>query len=370
MSVYKRKDGRWQATYRDYQGKVRSKTFPKGRKGKTKAEQFEATVYYDKAHERPLPQTLREGLYLDDLLQEWVNAKTAQGCSMQWVKDWVHIFNTYLLEHLTKVPAHALTQDDILTVINAYWGQASQTTRNRYLEYLKTVLEFGVKRGHLQVNPLRGWTKGKERRRRSQLTLEDLRRIQDWALTSRPKTWKTTIKPSPHAHLAWAIEVAWNVPVRPGRDLYGLTFDRVNYDRGGIEVYHSKVNKHAFVQCSDDFMRELWTRQQRHGRYLIEYKGRPVKSLKTTLKHAASELRLPYSVTMYDIRHLWITCALDQGLEMSAIAYIAGTSVEMIQRNYYEPHRAERNRAVEIMPRLGNRQQSGKVISIGGKDAL
>jgi hypothetical protein len=55
---------------------------------------------------------------------------------------------------------------------------------------------------------------------------------------------------------------------------------------------------------------------------------------------------------MYDVRHLWITTALDKGIEPSAIAYMAGTSVEMIHKNYYEPHAAEKARAVEIMPKL------------------
>lgn len=55
---------------------------------------------------------------------------------------------------------------------------------------------------------------------------------------------------------------------------------------------------------------------------------------------------------MYDVRHLWITTALYKGLEPSVIAYMAGTSVEMIHRNYYEPHGVERARAAVIMPRL------------------
>jgi hypothetical protein len=164
---------------------------------------------------------------------------------------------------------------------------------------------------------LHGWKKGKEQRRSSKLTLDDLKRIQNFALQTKftDKQGKTrTYTSPPAAHLAWAIDVAWNIPVRPGQDLYGLVFDSVSYDKQGIEVYHSKVNKRAFVRLSEDFLRDVWVKQQTHSQYLIEYKGLPVKSLKRALKFAAQELKLGYEVTMYDIRHLWITIALPQGL--------------------------------------------------------
>ncbi|MFW5970480.1 MAG: tyrosine-type recombinase/integrase [Desulfovermiculus sp.] len=366
MSIYRRKDGRWQASYRDYENKHRTKTFSKGRAGKKKAEQFLAEIQYNKAYDAPLPQSLREGLYLDDLLQDWVDTKKAQGCSLQWITNWVNIFNKYIAPTLCTKPAHAITQTDILAVINAHWGDKSQTTRNRYLEYIKTLYEFGIQQGHLQTNPLHGWKKGKEQRRVSRLTLDDMWKIQDFALSAKTKDkdGNLRLKGSPAPHLAWAIEVAWNVPVRPGRDLYGLTFRNVNFDRGGVNVYHSKVNKHAFVKCHEDFMRELWVKKRVHHKHLIEFRGKPVKSLKRSLKHAAEQVGLEYEVTMYDIRHLWITTMLDQGLEISAIAYMAGTSMEMIQRHYYEPHQAETGRAIDLLPRR-EKKASGKIISMG-----
>jgi integrase len=55
---------------------------------------------------------------------------------------------------------------------------------------------------------------------------------------------------------------------------------------------------------------------------------------------------------MYDIRHLWITTMLDKGIEPSVIASLAGTSVEMILDNYYEPHAVERNRVAEVLPAI------------------
>ncbi len=97
--------------------------------------------------------------------------------------------------------------------------------------------------------------------------------------------------------------------------------------------------------------------------------GRPVKRLDTALETTARAARLLYNVCMHDVRHLWITTALDQGLEPSAIAYMAGTSVEMIHSNYYEPRAAARARAVEVIPTLAeeyHRDRPRKVVGTNG----
>jgi len=197
------------------------------------------------------------------------------------------------------------------------------------------------------------WKKGKELRRKSPLTLDGLKALRKAAAP----------------HLAWALEVAWNIPARPGpSDLFALRFDRdVKYDRGGVEVEHSKVGKRAFILLDPEFMRALAVKEGQHkSGHLIEFKGRPVLRLDTALSTAARKAELPYPVCFYDIRHLWITTAVDKGLEPSAIAFMAGTSLEMIQNHYYEPHAAEKARAVEIMPKIREAvvSQDRKVVGI------
>lgn len=105
-------------------------------------------------------------------------------------------------------------------------------------------------------------------------------------------------------HLAWALEVAWNVTCRPGpADLFALRFDtHVDYDKGGLNVYHSKVKRWAWIPCDNGFMRSVFLRQQVHGSgCLIEYKESPVlkvaKALRTAGKRAGLPLILPYLPT-------------------------------------------------------------------------
>ncbi|GAB6126133.1 tyrosine-type recombinase/integrase [Humidesulfovibrio idahonensis] len=342
MAVCQRKDGRWHVTYRDG-GHVRSKSFPPGREGKRQAKAFAAEIAKRKALREELVDAQPQVVYLQDLVESWVIAKKANGLK-QWVRDWVSVFNAVFLPALGRAPVHLLTQDAILDVVNEHYALKAQATRNRYIGYIKTALNIGVDRKIIVENPLSKFKMGEEKRHKSPLTLEGL----DLIMANAPK------------HLAWAIQVAWNIPCRPGQDLYSLTFsENVKWGRGGVEVFHRKVEKWVFVRCSDEFMQALEARRHLHkSDYLIEYKGRPVADIGTAFSNAAERAGLKYSVCPYDIRHLWITTMLDKQVEISAIAHLAGTSVRMIIKNYYEPHSSETEKAAALLPKLGTAQET------------
>lgn len=118
-------------------------------------------------------------------------------------------------------------------------------------------------------------------------------------------------------------------------------------------------NKWVFVRCSDEFMQALEERRHTHeSGHLVEYRGRPVADIGTAFSNAAERAGLEYAVCPYDIRHLWITTMLDKQVEISAIAHLAGTSVRMIIKNYYEPHSSETEKAAALLPKLGMTQEA------------
>lgn len=232
MAVCQRKDGRWQVTYRDGEH-VRSKSFPPGREGKRQAKAFAGEIATRKALREELVDAQPQVVYLQDLVQSWVIAKKANGLK-QWVRDWVSVFNSVFLPALGRTPVHMLTQDAILDVINEHYEHKAQATRNRYIGYIKTALNIGVDRKIIVENPLSKFEMGEEKRHKSPLTLEGL----DLIIANAPE------------HLAWAIQVAWHIPCRPGLDLFSLTFsENVKWQRGGLRVFHRKVQKWVFVRC-------------------------------------------------------------------------------------------------------------------------
>lgn len=341
MATRKTKNGYWVVSYRDENGKGRTRSFGKGRAGKTSAEKFDAQINYNKKSGKDLPLTKRQGVYFDTLVQSWINEKKAEGKNKRWLNEVAELINNNFLDELTTKPAHLITQNDILDIIVKKYGDNSQTTRNRYIGYLKSIFERAVEAGEIDKNPLFRWKKVKEAKRNSQLTLNDLKRIQEYAKAHRP-------------HLSWGIEVLWNIPVRPGKDLFGLSFaSNVDFDRGGVWANHNKVGKTVFISCRKSFMEVLAERKttQASG-FIIEYNGKPISSLKKTLNHVVKELNLPYPVCLYDVRHLWITEAVNKGMEISVIAECAGTSVRMIMQNYYENHSMEKERLANAMPGL------------------
>jgi integrase len=189
------------------------------------------------------------------------------------------------------------------------------------------------------VNPLSEFEMGKEQRHKSPLTLEAL----DLIIANAAE------------HLAWAIQVAWHIPCRPGQYLYSLTFSQnMRWRRGGLRVFHSKVEKWVFVRCSDEFMKAMEERRRLHkSGHLTEYQDNPVADIATAFSNAAKRAGLKYAVCPYDIRHLWITTMLDKKVEISAIAHLAGTSPRMIIKNYDEPHSSETEKAAALLPKLG-----------------
>jgi integrase len=112
-------------------------------------------------------------------------------------------------------------------------------------------------------------------------------------------------------HLAWVLEVNWNIPVRPGKDLFKLRFNRIDYEKKRVLISHGKVKKAVYVRLSDAFIDKLKQKQQEHkSGYVIEYKGRSITHVKRSLKSAADKAGVPINC-LYELRHLWITTAVN-----------------------------------------------------------
>lgn len=72
------------------------------------------------------------------------------------------------------------------------------------------------------------------------------------------------------------------------------------------------------------------------------------QKLNVWLKDAGDELNCKFSLYAYVFRHTAITIAIDHGLPISYVAYAAGTSVEMIQKHYYNGNNAENQKKLQM----------------------
>jgi len=87
--------------------------------------------------------------------------------------------------------------------------------------------------------------------------------------------------------------------------------------------------------------------------YVVEYDGKPVKSLKRSFNKAVELAKLPYQVRMYDVRHLFATMLLGNGATIGAVSALLGHSRTSTTVNvYYHATKTETVNAIDKLPAL------------------
>lgn len=95
-----------------------------------------------------------------------------------------------------------------------------------------------------------------------------------------------------------------------------------------INKYRGKTkNGYVFPVMDDDKEKEYKTKDFTFKKFR--------ERVNTWLKLIGEELMTNYKLYAYVFRHTAITVALDNGIPISYVAMVAGTSIEMIQQHYY-----------------------------------
>lgn len=341
MSVHKRtSNGAYFVSYRGADGKQTTKSFGKGREGKREAQKFDEEVKARKKVDAPIPTVFPgDVIHLDQLAQRFITAKKAEGRSPRWLKELAAVLEKNFFPEFCQKPADQLRLEEIVAVILKAYAHCGQITRSRYLSYMKVMFAWGVHMEYLAKNPLTRWRKPKERPRDTQLCVGDLQKIMAAA------------KP----HLAWAIEVAWNLGVRTGEsELLSLKWSNLDWAEGVVKVYAPKTKTTRTIPISPGFKARLKEQQEKAATdFLIEYQGKPLKKFRRSLKSACERAGITYGVVMYDIRHLYATTLLREGGDLSAVSLMMGHStVKMTVDQYYHVLGDEKRRTIMKLPSL------------------
>lgn len=339
MSVHKRfNNGTYYVSYRDDTGKQRTKSFGKGDVAKREAEAFDYEIKSRKLRGLEI-KTPNNGVYTDELCQTYINTKKAEGKAGKWLIDFTSILNNHILPGLPMKPVNQLTQQDILRFMMEKYASNSPTTRNRYLSYLKVIFNFGIKHGITDLNPLEKWNKAKEKPRQSTLTFRQLKKIKKHA----------------SKHLQWALDVAFHLGVRTGEsELLALRWEHIDWELNEIRVFAPKTNTYRTIPISEIFMRELDRKMlESKSGYIVEYRGRPIKSLRKSFRTACEKAGIDKSVTSYDVRHLFATTLLNKGGDLASVSNMMGhASTKMTADQYYHVLKSEKARTVKLLPNL------------------
>lgn len=347
MSVHVRRKS-WFVVYRDDNGRRQQKHFGTGDSGKQKAEIFDLQIKLAKKKGQEI-NFKSTSIYIDELAQSYVDHLKVMGKSIKFLEELAGLLNNHIIPILKDKPVDKLTYKEDIVKLSEHLNGRKQATKNRYFGYIRAMCNFGIKNGLIKNNPLSQWVKPKENQRLVLLTVEDLMKIYECA----------------DNHLKWAIEIAWNLGVRTGNsELLALKWEHIDYARGVLRVYAPKTKNCRTLPIRSDFKAHLKERQGKsQTEYLIEYKGRPVKSLRRSFRSACRRAGITYPIRMYDIRHLFASVLLSDGADLAAVSKLLGhSSTQTTVNNYYHLLHGEKERAVGLLPSL--RRESSSPIEI------
>ena len=218
-------------------------------------------------------------------------------------------------------------------------GKRAPATVSRYCGMLRSIFNFAVMEGWIVASPMRRWRKPKEKPRRFMLTKEDAVKIMEHC----------------SEHTRWAMEVCFNLGLRPGpSELLALRYENVNFEKGTVTVYARKTKTFREIPVKKEFLDHLREKKKESKQgFIIEYEGKPVKSIHHSFRRAVQRAGITYPVCLYDLRHMFGTFMLAAGADLSAVSQMMGHhSVKMTADTYYQYMKGEKERAITLLPSL------------------
>ena len=336
MSVHQKKNGTWFVQFRSG-GKVHREYTGVGPNAHKAAVLRDAEVTYLKA--QGVDPVGSNKLSFKALVTDYLLERKTTGASARWISEFSHLLEKYIIPALGSMPVDEIKYTHIIELMAARWGKCKLSTRQRYMGYLKAIFRFGVEHAYTANNPLAKWTKAKEAKTDLNLTFDALQKI---------------IAHAPE-HLVWALTVEWQLGTRPGpSELFKLQWSDVDFVNHLICVRGTKTHSsHRTIPITTEFSALLKAiKAETRSPYIINYKNKPIKSVRKALKTACAKAQLPYHVTMYDIRHLFATTLLSNGSDLKAVSALLGHTSITTTQVYIHLIEGEKRRAISTLPAL------------------
>jgi integrase len=164
------------------------------------------------------------------------------------------------------------------------------------------------------------------------------------------------IKASP-PHLLRAILISWCCGLRPGGEVARLRWSDYSRESKELRVVSAKKGRAAvrFIPLTQDLsmVLDLWLESDSKGADedqdveqlpIVNYRGRPVDSLKTAWARAKKQAGITRRLRPYDLRHAWFTQALQLGGDIKAISELGGHSRVDTTLRFYDHVTQQRHR--------------------------
>ena len=218
------------------------------------------------------------------------------------------------------------------------------STIRRELVDLKAIFAFAYRRRPplIALNPIRDFRLPREER--------------EVILPPTPAEFAAILAAAPE-HLLKICLLAYYIGLRPGPvELYRLRWERVDWTTGTILIASAKKGGPVArsVPIHPEFLPTLqaWhaADNEQGLTWIIHWHGKPVNfiasSWNSTLKRAGITRRL----RPYDLRHLFITQALERGADIGALASVVGSTPQTLRKSYQHVAAPMLHRTINLIP--------------------
>lgn len=133
--------------------------------------------------------------------------------------------------------------------------------------------------------------------------------------------------------------LSYYLGLRPGAvELLTLNWENVKWDSQSIRVNsaHKGGPEKRDVPIHDDFVDLLrtWWKLDRKKGPIIHYHGHQIKTIQTSWAGALKRAKIKRRIRPYDMRHYFVTKALEEGADLKPLAEIVGSKPETLMRHY------------------------------------
>lgn len=344
MAIAQLPDGRWMVYYRDpsvHPGYIKREYFGRGPDAENQARARDAALTLKKRRPRRSDQGPEIGeiarIYATAHLFATPAARTQHEIRM----------TSRVLPYFGHLPALRI-QDD---TIDRYISQrrtagVTYSTIRRELVDVKAILNFAVRRRPplIPFNPIRDY----------RIPREDL----DVIMPPSAVELAAILAAAPD-HLRRIIKLAYYCGLRPGPvECYRLRWEMIDWNSGTILITGAKKGGPAkrSVPIHPKFLPTLRTwcdaDAERGIPWIVSWAGQPVQKISTAWARTLAKARITRRLRPYDIRHLFVTQALEGGADHKALAEIVGSKPETLMRFYQHVSNAMHRRTVEIIPEI------------------
>ena len=172
-------------------------------------------------------------------------------------------------------------------------------------------------------------------------------------------------------HLARAIYLAYYTGMRPGRvELLSMTWRYVNFEAQTLEVLsaHKGGPIRRTVDIHPEFLALLkeWFKEDRKtfeeedisDRPMVHWAGKPVGRILKSWKTAVAKAGITRRLRPYDIRHQFVTRAIEGGADIKTVSEIVGSSPRTLMHTYQHVSNPLRKRTILNMEGLEGKGNS------------